>query len=448
MIDLKFLLDSHPSCLNSRATLRSCLMDMYPNERQSVNILVSIYECGIVNKLQSMSFLADIDIQKFVSQLEREYGISTRYANEGLQIWADAFSIPIGNTSQLEEASRIKPQDVYLLVDSSGVMHGNLMGITNSAIEEVIIGLIRKEKALGVPIRLRILQFGSEVKWQTDSLIDVSEYAFSILCGRGFCELGMAFQRLNKQLTEAYNLATLDRPPIIALIISGLPTDNYSKYYEELMNNEIFRIAKKAVFYVGNDVDEKLQQAFTWDNNLIYEIRELPVLLPIITGLNARPTSTKTKKPKADGLTFNVTDNEFIEWINKETQDFQVEPNQYAEAKGSTAHVVTMSDGDKGYLYFHHDNNKENYESENLGMVSAIEAVGFKDKSTALAIVACIGSYIDYKNRNFRLVDAVHQVVNTGSYTRSNMTAIRVSDRYAILASASSRYARRASQSI
>ena len=99
MIDLKLLLDTYPNCLNSRTALRSHLLDMFPNDKRSANILASIYECGISQKLQHMKTLTVHDVQSFVNQLDREYGISPKYATEYIYLWADAYGIKRSTSS-------------------------------------------------------------------------------------------------------------------------------------------------------------------------------------------------------------------------------------------------------------------------------------------------------------------------------------------------------------
>lgn len=99
MVDLKLLFDSHPNCLSSRATLRSYLLDMFPNDKKSANILASIYECGISQKIQLMKYLTEHDVQIFVNQLDREYGLAPKYAVEYIYIWADALGVKCATTT-------------------------------------------------------------------------------------------------------------------------------------------------------------------------------------------------------------------------------------------------------------------------------------------------------------------------------------------------------------
>ena len=93
MIDLKTVLREHPGCLSSRASFRSILMDIYPDEKRMVNILTSMLECGAVQKIKNRSILNDSEFQAILGQLENEYGTAAIYASDGIKIWADAFGV-------------------------------------------------------------------------------------------------------------------------------------------------------------------------------------------------------------------------------------------------------------------------------------------------------------------------------------------------------------------
>lgn len=87
MIDLKNILQSNTGCLSSRASFKAVLMDKYPGEKRTVNILTIMYECEIVQKIKSKSMLGENDFQAILLQLENDYGIVAKYARkEGYQI--------------------------------------------------------------------------------------------------------------------------------------------------------------------------------------------------------------------------------------------------------------------------------------------------------------------------------------------------------------------------
>lgn len=107
MIDLKAVLDEHPGCLSSRASFRSILMDNYPSEKRTINILTTMFECGIAQRIQGMSRIEERDAQALVLQLENEHGISPKYSRECVHIWAAAFgTLALTNTSHSPSASR------------------------------------------------------------------------------------------------------------------------------------------------------------------------------------------------------------------------------------------------------------------------------------------------------------------------------------------------------
>ena len=106
MVDLKLLLDRHPNCLTNRATLRSHLLDMFPSEKKAANILSSIYECGISQKIQCLKVLTEHDLQTFVNQLDREYGIAPKYATEYVYLWAEALNVKLATTTGAASTNR------------------------------------------------------------------------------------------------------------------------------------------------------------------------------------------------------------------------------------------------------------------------------------------------------------------------------------------------------
>lgn len=93
MIDFKLLIETYPDCLSNRTIFRSYLLDMFPNEKKSINILTSIYECGISQKMQKMKCLTEHDVLIFVNQLERDYGIAPKYATEYIYMWAEVYGL-------------------------------------------------------------------------------------------------------------------------------------------------------------------------------------------------------------------------------------------------------------------------------------------------------------------------------------------------------------------
>ena len=98
MIDLKKVLLNNPNCLSTRASFKSVLSDVYPNEKRLINILTIMYESGMVNAIKRYTTIGSAEFNRLLTQLENEYGISPQYSAEAVKIWSQAYSIPTNNT--------------------------------------------------------------------------------------------------------------------------------------------------------------------------------------------------------------------------------------------------------------------------------------------------------------------------------------------------------------
>ena len=99
MIDLKTVIQKHPKCLADRSAFRSTLMDLYPSEKRMVNILTAIYECGLASKLKAAKSISADELQRYIMQLDNEYGINQKYAQDAIIIWAEAYHITVSRTA-------------------------------------------------------------------------------------------------------------------------------------------------------------------------------------------------------------------------------------------------------------------------------------------------------------------------------------------------------------
>lgn len=93
MLDLKAVFEQCPNCLSSRVTFRSVLMDKYPAEKQTINILTILYDCGILEKISRKNNISNTEIHNLITQLENEYGISGEYSNAALLMVMAAYGI-------------------------------------------------------------------------------------------------------------------------------------------------------------------------------------------------------------------------------------------------------------------------------------------------------------------------------------------------------------------
>lgn len=124
MIDLKTILKQHPNCLNSRASFKSVLMDTYPDEKRTVNILTIMFECGIVQKIQSKSVIGENDFHALLLQLENEYGIIPKYSEDSIRIWAETLDVVVQVTNRQTVSTVIREPIVHKPIVETVVIEG------------------------------------------------------------------------------------------------------------------------------------------------------------------------------------------------------------------------------------------------------------------------------------------------------------------------------------
>ena len=124
MVDLKSILRQHPKCLSSRASFKAVLMDTYPDEKRTVNILTIMFECGLVQKIKSKSVLEDNDFRAMLLQLENDYGIISKYSGESIRIWADALGVAVQARSEQPSSPVTHEPIIHKPIIDSAVIEG------------------------------------------------------------------------------------------------------------------------------------------------------------------------------------------------------------------------------------------------------------------------------------------------------------------------------------
>ncbi|MCD8099057.1 MAG: leucine-rich repeat domain-containing protein [Oscillospiraceae bacterium] len=115
MLDLKTIMKQYPNCLSSRTSFKSILMDTYPSEKRTVNILTILFECGIANKIKAKKSIDTNEMHGLITQIENEFGISGQYSQDAIMIWAAAFDVTVSavnvNTAEAAAREALKPAE-------------------------------------------------------------------------------------------------------------------------------------------------------------------------------------------------------------------------------------------------------------------------------------------------------------------------------------------------
>jgi hypothetical protein len=93
MIDLSIVVQKHPYCLSTRRQLSALLHDLYPTQKRDVNIVLAVYDCGIVSHISKMNTVDLTRFRLFIKIIMDEYGLQEKAAAEGLFMWAKAYGL-------------------------------------------------------------------------------------------------------------------------------------------------------------------------------------------------------------------------------------------------------------------------------------------------------------------------------------------------------------------
>ena len=151
-----------------------------------------------------------------------------------------------------------RPIHFFWVVDCSGSMYGEKIGIVNNTIQECIPEMrSAADNNPNAQLLIRALQFSSGASWITSSPVPVEDYGWEDMDANGLTELGKAFDLLAAQLSIP-PMPERALPPVIVLLSDGQPTDDYKKSMEKLKKRPWFRKAVKIAISIGQDADDEV----------------------------------------------------------------------------------------------------------------------------------------------------------------------------------------------
>ena len=192
-----------------------------------------------------------------------------------------------------------RPIHFFWVVDCSGSMYGEKIGIVNNTIQECIPEMRNSaDNNPNAPLLIRALQFSSGASWITTSPVPVENYSWEDMEANGLTELGKAFDLLAAQLSIP-PMPARALPPVIVLLSDGQPTDDYKKSLDKLKGMPWFRKAVKIAISIGQDADDDVLIEFTGNKELVLQANNATALAKMIkwASTTASMVSAPSSKP-------------------------------------------------------------------------------------------------------------------------------------------------------
>ena len=179
-----------------------------------------------------------------------------------------------------ELASR--PLHFFWLVDCSGSMYGEKIGVVNNAIQSTVPEMVDAAKNNpNAQLLVRTLKFSTGASWVTSNPVNIEDFAWDDLDADGATSLGKAFELLAGQLTIP-PMSDRALPPVIVLLSDGQPTDDYKQPLSELLNLLWGKKAVRIAISIGMDANDEILQEFTGNRELVLQANNPEALVKMI----------------------------------------------------------------------------------------------------------------------------------------------------------------------
>lgn len=83
----------YPDALSDRKRLQALLMDFFPQDRRKRNLLLIVFDDGIVDEMKGLSHCDKMSLHRFVRSIETGYDIHTKSAEAAVMAWARAMGL-------------------------------------------------------------------------------------------------------------------------------------------------------------------------------------------------------------------------------------------------------------------------------------------------------------------------------------------------------------------
>ena len=100
------LIHDYPDALSDRKRLQALLLDFFPQDRRKRNLLMIVFDDGIVGEMRSLGQMDKMALHGFVRSIEQGYDIRTKSAEAAILAWAKAMNLSVDDKDgQREEAA-------------------------------------------------------------------------------------------------------------------------------------------------------------------------------------------------------------------------------------------------------------------------------------------------------------------------------------------------------
>ena len=104
------MIKDYPDVLSDRKRLQALFLDFFPEDRLKRNILLMVYDDGIVSELSGLTQMDKITLHRFVKSVSQGYGIKTQSAEDAILTWSKAIGVPLDTEPAADNSGGDSPE--------------------------------------------------------------------------------------------------------------------------------------------------------------------------------------------------------------------------------------------------------------------------------------------------------------------------------------------------
>lgn len=114
------IIKDYPDALLDRKKLQALFSDFYPQDRLKRNILLMVFDDGIVDEMQNTATLDRLALHRYVKSVSQGYGIQTGSAEDAVLTWARAMGLQLDTDAADEEEDEVSESEIEWAESESG----------------------------------------------------------------------------------------------------------------------------------------------------------------------------------------------------------------------------------------------------------------------------------------------------------------------------------------
>ena len=193
---------------------------------------------------------------------------------------------------------------VFYVLDTSGSMRGQPIGVLNRAMENTInaLGQMAAHNS-NAQVKIAVMEFNSTCRWiQPAGPEDLEDFFWQDLAASGLTYMGTALRELNDKLSRHTFLSSMSGAylPVVIFMTDGFANDDYEPELQKILKNRWFAKATRVGFAIGKSPDTEMIAKLTGDSEAVIRTDDLGIFARLLRFVSVSASTLASQSHTAD----------------------------------------------------------------------------------------------------------------------------------------------------